>query len=88
MRELADFFGVTVEYMRTDHFAPEPKPDATPKSHYPEPSLNSANRAEGEILYQLQKEISDLISDTIHLHLSLHIIVSKKEKQETGICSQ
>ncbi len=89
LSQIAEFFGVTVDYMRHDHSVP---PNVTPPhpsgTRYPEPSLNGMTRDEGEILCQLQKEIFGEASNKIHLQVSLYIVVSKKEEKESIICSK
>ncbi len=89
LSQIADFFGVTVEHMRRDHSASENKPDVSSlssnASQYPEPSLNDTSRAEDKTLYQLQKEISGLAWDGVRLNVSLSIVLSKEEKQQSMI---
>ena len=90
LRELADFFGVTVEHMRRDHSSPENKLGAVSppltESQRPEPSLHGTTSAESEIIRQLHNFFSNLAADGIRLNVSMNIVLSSEEKQETNIC--
>ena len=76
LSQIADFFGVSVEYMRRDHAPPESKPADAP--HFPEPSLHALPRAEDAIIGQFKKEFSTSASDEMRIRISVNIVVSKE----------
>ena len=86
LRQISDFFGVTVEHMRRDHSLPENKqrsiPPAPSESPSPEPSLRGVACAESEIIWPLHKIYSGLADTGQRLHVSLNIVLSKEARSE------
>ncbi len=83
LQEIADFFGVTVEYMVSDHSMPENSPESA--SSMPGeadcPELPGMTRAESDIIWQLRKMYSGLAADGERVHVSLNIVLSKDAEQ-------
>ncbi len=86
LRQLAEFFGVTVDHMRHDHGLPESKSGAlspaADDSRLPELSLHGVACAESEIAWQLHKIYTGPAKNGQRWNISLNIILSKETRKE------
>ncbi len=86
LQQLADFFGVTVEHMRSDHSDPATRPGAmsqTPnESLLPDLSLSGVVCGENEIAWQLHKIYSGAANNGQRWHVSLNIVLSTEARKE------
>ena len=81
LRQLAEFFGVTVEHLRCDHSPPDNKPNeidpAASEPRFFEPSLQGAAGSESEIVWQVQRMYSGVAKNGLRLHVSFNIMLAK-----------
>ncbi len=86
LRQIAEHFGVSVEYLRQDHSPPESKPEslspALSESFLPELLLHGLACSESETVWQLHKTYSAAGSDGQRWHVSLSIVLSKEVQKE------
>ncbi len=86
LRQLAEFFEVSVEYLRQDHSPPESRLDALSSSSddslLPELSLHGVACAESEIAWQLHKIYTGPAKNGQRWNISLNIILSKETRKE------
>ncbi len=86
LRQIAEFFGVTVEDLRRDNSPPSSRPvaaaAASDDSRLPELSLLGAACAENEIAWQLHKIYSGLATNGQRWHVSLNIVLAKEARKE------
>ncbi len=86
LRQLAEFFEVSVEYLRQNHSLFENKPGASSpasgESFLPGLSLDGAVCAESEIAWQLHKVYSGPANNGQRWHVMLNIVLSKDVRKE------
>ena len=77
LRQLAEFFGVTVEHLRCDH-----SPSAASGPRFLEPSLHGGACTESEVVWKLQRIYSGVANNGLRVHVSLNLVLSKEAGRE------
>lgn len=76
LKQIADFFGTTVETLRRDTSEPVL---SVPPPEKPPPSFPHVACTESDILWQLHKVYSGLANDGRRLHVSLNLVLSEEK---------
>ncbi len=86
LRQIAEFFDVSVEHLRKDNSPPESKPGAiaaaADESTLRELPLNTVSCAESEIAWQLHKIYSGAAANGERWLVSFNITLSKETRKE------
>ena len=76
LKQMAEFFGVTVEDLRPDS-SPPTAPESSPVNQ--SPSFPHVACTETDIIWQLHKIYSGVATDGRRLHVSLNLVLSEEK---------
>ncbi len=88
LQQIAEHFGVSVEYLGQDHAQPETNPDARSlmssgsEAVIPEVLLYGLSCSESENVWQVHKTYSASANNGQRWHVSLSIVLSKEAQKE------